>query len=351
MTDIDGEVFQHVEYFPFGETWVEEHSNRQRTPYLFTGKELDEDTQLYYFGARYYDPRTSVWQSPDPMLGNYLFGGPAGGVHAPANLNVYGYVHQRPVVATDPDGEFLNFLVGAAAGAVIDLGVQGVLVATGVQDNISWASVGVAAASGASGVGLSSVVAKNAARVGASQAVARGATLTGETAIGVGEQIVRGEDINVTEAAAGALIGEAAGEAAGALLRRGDVGDAAETAAEQVDNSVQAPNNMVSGTNERGELTSRSSFRNGTVQDAWDNATDGPTGGKLCPTCGGEVSVAPGTGNRDWDVSHNPSWTNREFDANVTTRQDVIDNYQQGTSLECPSCNRSGQANDNRFNE
>ncbi|WP_414709498.1 RHS repeat domain-containing protein [Ramlibacter sp.] len=44
-----------MEYFPFGETWVEESSNTQRTPYLFTAKELDEETGLYYFGARYYD--------------------------------------------------------------------------------------------------------------------------------------------------------------------------------------------------------------------------------------------------------------------------------------------------------
>ena len=42
VTDVDGEIFQHLEYFPFGETWVEESSNTQRTPYLFTGKELDE---------------------------------------------------------------------------------------------------------------------------------------------------------------------------------------------------------------------------------------------------------------------------------------------------------------------
>ncbi len=36
VTDVDGEIFQHLEYFPFGETWVEESSNTQRTPYLFT---------------------------------------------------------------------------------------------------------------------------------------------------------------------------------------------------------------------------------------------------------------------------------------------------------------------------
>jgi RHS repeat-associated protein len=33
------------------------------TNYMFTGKELDDMTGLYYYGARYYDPRMSVWQS------------------------------------------------------------------------------------------------------------------------------------------------------------------------------------------------------------------------------------------------------------------------------------------------
>ncbi|QTY28393.1 RHS repeat-associated core domain-containing protein [Flavobacterium sp. CS20] len=33
----------------------------------FTGKELDEETGLYYFGARYYQPSWSVWLSVDPL--------------------------------------------------------------------------------------------------------------------------------------------------------------------------------------------------------------------------------------------------------------------------------------------
>jgi hypothetical protein len=113
---------------------------------------------------------------------------------------------------------------------------------------------------------------------------------------------------------------------------------------------ADAASDMVRGTNRTGELTSRSSFRKGTVQDAWDNATPGPTGGRTCPTCGTEVHNAPGSGQpRDWDVSHNPSWTNREFDPNNTTRQDVVDNYQEGTGLECRRCNRGGGNDDSRF--
>jgi RHS repeat-associated protein len=109
---------------------VEENSNTQRTPYLFTAKELDEETGLYYFGARYYDPRTSVWQSADPVLGKYLpnnrepvqltlpshsnqwqtaFKLPGvGGVFNAQNLAVYSYAHLNPVRYLDPNGEFTS---------------------------------------------------------------------------------------------------------------------------------------------------------------------------------------------------------------------------------------------------
>ena len=72
VTDANGKLYEHLEYFPSGEAWIEEKSNTQRTPYRFAGKELDEETGLYYFGARYYDPRTGLWPSTDPALGENL---------------------------------------------------------------------------------------------------------------------------------------------------------------------------------------------------------------------------------------------------------------------------------------
>ncbi len=92
ITDINGEVTQHIEYFAFGETFVEEHSNTDRTPYLFNGKELDEETGLYYYGARYYDAKTSVWQSVDPLAEKY------------PNRSPYEYAGSNPVIYVDPDG-------------------------------------------------------------------------------------------------------------------------------------------------------------------------------------------------------------------------------------------------------
>ncbi|OQW89632.1 MAG: hypothetical protein BWK78_07565 [Thiotrichaceae bacterium IS1] len=120
---------QHLEYFAFGETFVEESSNTQRTPYGFTGKEFDEETGLYYFGARYYDARTSVWASVDPILDEYLPTGDKekdkqlpgmGGVFNTVNLNLYHYAGQNPVKYVDPDGHFaIAIPIGYAVGVAI----------------------------------------------------------------------------------------------------------------------------------------------------------------------------------------------------------------------------------------
>lgn len=71
ITNLDGEVVQHIEYVPFGEVFIEERNNIWNTPYLFNAKEFDEETGLYYYGARYYDPRISLWMSTDPMQEKY----------------------------------------------------------------------------------------------------------------------------------------------------------------------------------------------------------------------------------------------------------------------------------------
>ena len=119
VTDYNGSLYQHLEYFAFGETFVEQSSNTQRTPYEFTAKELDEETGLYYFGARYYDARTSVWQSPDPILSIYLDGKRGmGGVFNSFNLGLYTYTHLNPVRFIDPDGNAPN-QAGATNPSVI----------------------------------------------------------------------------------------------------------------------------------------------------------------------------------------------------------------------------------------
>ena len=118
ITNLDGEVVQHIEYVPFGEVFLEEKNAKWNTPYLFNSKELDKETGLYYFGARYYDPKTSVWASVDPLAVYnpvleeefYYDGDHNGGAYNDKNLNTYGYCYQNPVALIDPTGKQVYFM-------------------------------------------------------------------------------------------------------------------------------------------------------------------------------------------------------------------------------------------------
>ena len=118
ISDWEGKEYQRIEYTPYGETWVEKTNNSgsEFLPYRFTGKEVDQETGLYYYGARYLDPKYSMWISTDPALGEYIpeMGkGNAkdsgslpgmGGVYNHINGNLYHYAGNNPVKYVDPDG-------------------------------------------------------------------------------------------------------------------------------------------------------------------------------------------------------------------------------------------------------
>jgi RHS repeat-associated protein len=119
VTDAQGEEYERLEYSPYGETWVEDTRDvLDSLSYMFSGKEMDSETGLYYYGARYLDPRTSMWMSADPAMAEYLPQAPVsdeakqangnlpgmGGVFSPVNLATYHYAGNNPVRYTDPDG-------------------------------------------------------------------------------------------------------------------------------------------------------------------------------------------------------------------------------------------------------
>ena len=93
ITNLDGEVSQHIEYVPFGEVFIEERNNTWNRLYLFNAKEFDEETGMYYYGARYYEPKLSLWMSANPLEEDY------------PNLSAYGYCHNNPIILYDPDGK------------------------------------------------------------------------------------------------------------------------------------------------------------------------------------------------------------------------------------------------------
>lgn len=162
VTDEHAGLTEHIEYFASGETWVKEHPGQPTpVPYQFGGKELDEETGLYYHGARYYNPRTSVWQSPDPILASYLDGDPNGGVYAPVNLAPYTFANNNPVQFTDPTGEsskLWNRVVGVVK--VVGGGAEvagGVIFGTVTSPTVVGGVVGAAVATHGADVAWSGV--------------------------------------------------------------------------------------------------------------------------------------------------------------------------------------------------
>jgi RHS repeat-associated protein len=91
-SDSSGASTGTIKYFPFGST----RSGSVCTAKKFTGQRLDE-TGLYYYGARYYDPEIGRFISTDTI------------VPSPANpqaLNRYSYVLNNPLKYNDPTGQW-----------------------------------------------------------------------------------------------------------------------------------------------------------------------------------------------------------------------------------------------------
>ena len=88
VIDASGAWINREEYFPYGET---SFGSFARKRYRFTGKERDEESGLYYHGARYYGLSLARWISADPI-------GHADG------LNLYSYVENNPLRYSDRHG-------------------------------------------------------------------------------------------------------------------------------------------------------------------------------------------------------------------------------------------------------
>jgi RHS repeat-associated protein len=95
QTDQNGNVVQHYEYSAFGQSRFTQSATVFPVSRRYTSQVLDDETGLYYYNARYYDPQLARFISPDdriPDLGN------------PQSLNRFAYCLNNPVRFTDPDG-------------------------------------------------------------------------------------------------------------------------------------------------------------------------------------------------------------------------------------------------------
>jgi len=96
ITDKAGRPYQYFHYAAFGEVLVQKDANYGNfdSRYTFNAKEFDKETGLGYYGARYYNPMTSVWLSVDPLSNH----------PNQVDKSPYAFSWNNPVMLVDPDG-------------------------------------------------------------------------------------------------------------------------------------------------------------------------------------------------------------------------------------------------------
>ena len=150
ITDAKANVAQFDAYLPYDELLVDEHSSSEDMPYKFNGKELDQETGLYYYGVRYMNPKTSLWYGVDRLKENY------------PELGNYTYCADNPVKLVDPDGNIalIDNVIGVLIGASLEITTQMVanLVVGNSITDINWGKVAVATIDGAITSGASNTV-------------------------------------------------------------------------------------------------------------------------------------------------------------------------------------------------
>ena len=97
ITDDHANITQYDAYLPYGELLVDEHSSSEDLPYKFNGKQFDEETGLYYYGARNMNPITSLWYGVDPLAEKY------------ASMGGYVYTLDNPVKLVDTNGRIVSY--------------------------------------------------------------------------------------------------------------------------------------------------------------------------------------------------------------------------------------------------
>ncbi len=152
VTDQLGGVVEQRDYTPFGEPvdWTGPQSGPKELLLTFNSQRYDDNSGLYYFGARYYDAELGRFMTPDTILPDPM---------NPRKLNRYAFAGGNPVRYSDPTGHdwfdiVMGVLVVVAAIVVTGLLVVAAIITAGASSWTVGLGVGLILGAVAIAVGL-----------------------------------------------------------------------------------------------------------------------------------------------------------------------------------------------------
>ncbi|WP_158501855.1 RHS repeat-associated core domain-containing protein [Vitiosangium sp. GDMCC 1.1324] len=148
VSDYQGKVLSRAVYKPFGELDLASSAGSNIHRLKFGGQELDAESGLYYFNARYYDASIGRFISADSLMGASFLQVDA--------FNRYAFAGNNPIRNVDPSGHsfIISLIIGAVMGAVVAMTMEAVHQAS----TQGWVDVGQVFLAGLGGL-LSSVFA------------------------------------------------------------------------------------------------------------------------------------------------------------------------------------------------
>lgn len=198
----NGKVLSIPSYYPYGSSFVPlslVQSARQ-----YTGqRKVSNDSSVYNYNARFYNPQTGVFIQPDSVEG-------------PTR---YTYVSGNPIMLNDPSGNCPTCIVGAIAGAALDIGFQ-TLVQGRDFTQISLKSVFLSAAGGAIGSGISAKIGQIATTTASKVVMRSVGSYAKDVSVAALDSVISNEPIQMnsslsaTEAVSGNVLNAALGSSA-----------------------------------------------------------------------------------------------------------------------------------------
>ena len=114
LLDASGNTVASYAYNPYGKILSAEGTMAETNPLRYRGYYYDNESGLYYLQSRYYDPAVCRFVNAD---------GYASTGQGVLGYNMFAYCNNSPIIASDPDGEWLNVVVGMVVGAAVNCGI------------------------------------------------------------------------------------------------------------------------------------------------------------------------------------------------------------------------------------